>query len=338
MNIKNLKFIDKSKKKAFLFCLTLVARADGVITDEENSGVFIAALNFLKLEEKEALKIINSKLSKKEAGNYVDALNKSSSEELTLLGILMGIIANIDGEIDKEEIETIKSLLTIGGLNESIITVIIKSLSETNIEDDGKTAAAKKKNPKNKAKLGIDADNAKNLGEFIDAILQQFNTLKPNDLIAEGSALFHMIKSQYNKLSETISGIGLDFFLTYFANLTEKDGDLIDQEKKYLQQAVFEGKKELASMVDNLALLKTSRLDETFEYLNSTRMETDDSEVGKNIGLLFFYHFLLGVVFCTFKGNITKSRRNVLEKYLYLDLEETKNIFNIYKMVSPLSE
>jgi hypothetical protein len=188
-----------------------------------------------------------------------------------------------------------------------------------------------------KTKPLIDKQNPKNLSEFIDFLIHQFNTLKVNQLLHEGEALFSMVKSQYNKLSETISGIGLDFFMTYFANLTEDEGSLIAQEKKYIQQAIFEGNTQFSTMVDNLQLFKTSRLDETFEYLNSTMVDTTDKELANNIMLLFFYHFLLGVVFCSIKGNVTKSRKGVLEKYLFLDLDQSKRIFNIYRIVSPLS-
>jgi tellurite resistance protein len=338
MDIKNLEFIDKSKKMAFLFCAYLVTIADGVITDEEKGGILYTALEVLKLEKKDLEKLNN--FSSKDAEKYVKEINKSSVEELTLLGVLMGVLAKIDGSVDKTEKEMIKNLLTVGGLNESTTNVIIKSLSGSKKVSNKNTSPDKKIDRKNKikGKSSIDTDDTKNLGEFIDAIVKQFSTLKLKNLIDEGAALLNMVKSQYDKLSETISGIGLDFFMTYFANLTEEDGSLNDQEKKYLHQAIFEGKKELATMVDNLALFKTSRLDETFEYLNDTRMEAEADEIAKNIGLLFFYHFLLGVVFCSIKGNTTKSRKNVLEKYLFLDLKETKKIFNIYKMLSPLNK
>ena len=231
-------------------------------------------------------------------------------------------------------------------LPNDFIKIDKKAFSElTNVPDEvdpNFKSSTKKSSLKNNtvkkpnAKLPIDTNDAKNFNEFIDSLIRQFRTLDFNELLNEGEALFSMVKSQYNKLSETISGVGLDFFVTYFADLTE-DESLIDQEKKYLQHAIFEGKTQFATMVDNLQLFKTSRLHETFEYLNSTMIETMDNELEKQIMLLFFYHFLLGVVFCSIKGNPTKSQKGVLEKYLFLDLDLSKKIFNIYKRVSPLA-
>jgi hypothetical protein len=51
-----------------------------------------------------------------------------SSEELAILGILMGRIAGSDGRIDRREIDSIKSILKIARLNPEIIQAIIDNI------------------------------------------------------------------------------------------------------------------------------------------------------------------------------------------------------------------
>jgi uncharacterized tellurite resistance protein B-like protein len=131
MEIKDLGAMDKSKKKAFFWCLCLVTAADGVMTDDEISLVVATGINVLKLGKKELENIATSDFSLEQALLYAQALNECSTEELTMLGIMMGTVAKIDGSFDKSEKKMIKDLLTSSGLSTQVVNAIIKSLSDS---------------------------------------------------------------------------------------------------------------------------------------------------------------------------------------------------------------
>jgi tellurite resistance protein len=105
-----------------LTCLALIVKADENITDKENEEVLFQIQHILDLSPEEIKK------GMMKPADWKRVLDSMSSEELAILGILMGRIAGSDGRIDHREIDSIKSILKIARLNPEIIQAIIDNI------------------------------------------------------------------------------------------------------------------------------------------------------------------------------------------------------------------
>jgi tellurite resistance protein len=121
--IKNLiKYLSLEKKQAIVTCLALVAAADNDISDKENAEAIAQARAILDLSPDEFNK---SKMRPQELRRILDDM---SGEELVILGLLMGRVAESDGKIDNRELDLIRTILKAAKLNPNLIENIISKI------------------------------------------------------------------------------------------------------------------------------------------------------------------------------------------------------------------
>jgi uncharacterized tellurite resistance protein B-like protein len=122
IKVENVKYLPAQKRHAMLTCLALIVKADEDINDKENEEVLFQIQHILDLSPEEIKK------GMMKPADWKRVLDSMSSDELAILGILMGRIAGSDGRIDHREINSIKSILKIARLNPEIIQAIIDNI------------------------------------------------------------------------------------------------------------------------------------------------------------------------------------------------------------------
>ncbi len=118
--IQGVKNYSTQKKRAILWCLKLVAQADGNVTDSELVEIMNQNLHVLNLTNSEI-----ESMGKLKPEEFVKTLNSMTQDELFILGFMMGRVANSDGKVHETEIEWIYKLLKAGNLNFETITGIL---------------------------------------------------------------------------------------------------------------------------------------------------------------------------------------------------------------------
>ena len=119
LEIENVKNLPLLKRQAMLACLVLISKVDGNQTDLELREIHVHNQMILGLS---STQIKNSELKPKDLAKV---LNQMSEEELIVLGILMGKVAQSDGIIDDKELEWIHNFLKIGNLHVGAIAMVL---------------------------------------------------------------------------------------------------------------------------------------------------------------------------------------------------------------------
>ena len=118
--IQGVKNYSSQKKRAIIWCLKLVAQADGNVSDSELIEIMNQNIHVINLTNSEVESI--GKLNPEE---FVKTLNSMTQDELFMLGFMMGRVANSDGKVHETEIEWIYKLLKTGNLNMETIAGIL---------------------------------------------------------------------------------------------------------------------------------------------------------------------------------------------------------------------
>jgi len=119
LEIEDVKNLPLVKRQAMLTCLIIISGADGHQSDSE--------LLQIDFQNKVILGLSDEQIKTRELNplEVSKVLNKMNQEELMILGVLMGKVAQSDGIMDEKEIEWIYRFLKIGNLDIGAIAMVL---------------------------------------------------------------------------------------------------------------------------------------------------------------------------------------------------------------------